>query len=136
MEELVTRLWDNLMGRIGGPMTFRLILQPAMALFFGIRDGLRDAREGRRPHFWTILTDPTRRWPRLRESWGAVGKVFVIAVVIDGIYQYIALRWLYPGEALIVAFVLALVPYVLIRGPVNRIARLWYGRAADSHRIP
>jgi len=42
---------------------------------------------------------------------------------MDVIYQYLVFRWFYPGEAVIVAFVLAFVPYLLIRGPVNRIAR-------------
>jgi len=42
---------------------------------------------------------------------------------MDVIYQYLVYRWFYPGEALIVAFILAFVPYLLIRGPVDRIAR-------------
>ena len=50
-------------------------------------------------------------------------KVFIMAVLIDAVYQYIELSWFYPGEALIVAFILAFIPYLLIRGPVNRIAR-------------
>ena len=48
-----------------------------------------------------------------------------MAIVIDGIYQFIVCRWFYPGEAIITALILAFVPYLLIRGPVNRIARLW-----------
>ncbi len=51
-------------------------------------------------------------------------KVFIMAVLIDAVYQYVELAWFYPGEALITAFVLAFVPYLLIRGPVNRIARM------------
>jgi hypothetical protein len=43
--------------------------------------------------------------------------------VIDVVYQIIAHRWVYPGEAVLVAVILAIVPYLLIRGPVNRIAR-------------
>jgi lauroyl/myristoyl acyltransferase len=42
---------------------------------------------------------------------------------MDLIYQVIVLRWFYPLEALIVALVLAFLPYILLRGPVNRIAR-------------
>ena len=37
MEELFTRFWEDLVGRVGGPMTFRLILQPIMAIIFAIR---------------------------------------------------------------------------------------------------
>ena len=38
-------------------------------------------------------------------------KVFIMAVLIDSVYQYWELAWFYPGEA-------------LISGPVNRIARM------------
>ena len=34
-------------------------------------------------------------------------KVFLVAVVLDGIYQFITVRWFYPGEALVTALVLA-----------------------------
>ena len=124
MEELFTRLWDNLADRIGGPMSFRLFLQPAVAIYFAIRDGLNDARTQRPLYSWTVLTDPAQRGDLLREGWKAVTKVVIVAVLIDIAYQYIELRWFYPGEALITAFVLAFVPYLLIRGPVNRIARI------------
>ena len=33
-------------------------------------------------------------------------------------------RFVYPGELLFTATVLALVPYALLRGPFNRLARL------------
>jgi len=49
-----------------------------------------------------------------------VGKLFVMAVVLDCVYQVIEIRWIYPLQALIVGFLLAIVPYILIRGPVNR----------------
>ena len=44
-------------------------------------------------------------------------------LVLDGVYQYLVLRWFYPGEALLVACVLAVIPYLLVRGPVTIIAR-------------
>ena len=59
----------------------------------------------------------------LRDGWKSVGKVFVIAIVIDLVEQFIVSRWVYIGEALLVAFILAFIPYLLIRGPVNRLAR-------------
>lgn len=123
MEELLARIWENLAGRLDGPMKFRLLLQPTVAAIFAIRAGLKDAHEGRPPYFWTIFTDPAQRSELLREGWKAVSKVFIVAVVIDVVYQYLVFRWFYPGEALITAFILAFVPYLLIRGPVNRIAR-------------
>ena len=123
MEEIFTRLWNDLIGRIGGPMSFRLLLQPAMAMIFAVRDGLKDAREGRPAYFYSLFTDPANRRSRLREGFKAVSRVFVFAIVMDLFYQVIVLRWFYPLQALIVAFVLAFLPYILLRGPVNRIAR-------------
>jgi hypothetical protein len=72
MEELFTRLWDDLIGRIGGSMSFRLILQPAMALIFAIRDGSKDAREGRPPYFYSLFIQPENRRRQLREGFKAV----------------------------------------------------------------
>ena len=59
----------------------------------------------------------------LREGLKRISRVIVFAFVMDAIYQYIVLRRFYPVEALVTVFVLAVLPYVLIRGPVHRIAR-------------
>jgi len=124
MDELFTRFWDDVAGRIGGPMSFRLVLQPAMALWLGIRAGLQDGRLGRPPYAWAIFSDASHRRELLRDGWKAVGKVFTAAVLIDIVYQVIALGWVYPFEALLVAFVLACVPYLVIRGAVTRLTHL------------
>jgi len=123
MDELFNWVWNNLVGRIDGPLKNRLVLQPVMAVIFAIRDGLKDSREGRAPYFWAIFTERACRSALIREGWQAETKVFVLAVLMDLIYQYLILRWLYPVAALFVAFMLAFVPYLLIRGPVNRVAR-------------
>ena len=104
-------------------MSFRLVLQPAMAMIFAIRDGRKDAREGRPAYFYSLFTDAENRLNRLRDGFKAVSRVFVLAIVMDLIYQLIVLRWVYLPQALIVAFILAFLPYILLRGPVNRIAR-------------
>jgi hypothetical protein len=123
MEDMFTRFFDDLVARVSGPMHFRLVLQPLMAIIFAVRDGRKDAREGRPAFFWALFTDPGRRREMLRSGWKSVGKVFVIAVILDAVYQYIELKWFYLGEALVVALILAIVPYVLLRGPVNRLTR-------------
>ena len=123
MEEFIMRVLTGLSDRVGGPMTFRIILQPLMAGLLAVRAGLRDAREGRPPYFWTLLTDSTQRTALLRDGWRAVARVFVLAIVMDVIYQLIVRRWIYPGETLVVAIVLAVVPYLLLRGPINRLVR-------------
>jgi hypothetical protein len=123
MNEMLQRVWDNLIGRTSGPMNFRLIIQPAVAIFIAIRAGLNDAREGRPAFFWAALSNRAYRPELLRQGWKDVGKVFILAIVLDSIYQLIVHRGVYVLELLITAAILAIVPYVLVRGPVNRIAR-------------
>lgn len=123
MEEVLTRIMENLIGRVHGPLTFRLILQPAMAILYAILDGRKDARAGKAPYFWALFTNPGHRRDMLREGWKSVSKVFILALIIDAVYQYIVQRWIYPGEVVLVAMLLAIVPYLALRGPVNRLLR-------------
>ncbi len=104
-------------------MKFRLVLQPVMAAIFAVSSGLKDVKLGRPPYFWAMFTNPENRTEMLRDGWKSVGRVFILGIIMDGIYQFIALRKFYPVEALVVAVVLAFVPYLLIRGPVTRVAR-------------
>src|SRR4051812_5131896 len=121
MDEIVTRFFDNLVGRVHGPMSFRLICQPLMAIFFAIRDGRNDGISGQTPYFWALFTDRGGRRDLMRSGWKSVGKIFVAALVLDGVYQFITVRWFYPGEALVTAVILAIIPYLLIRGLITRI---------------
>src|SRR6185312_6171203 len=99
MDEIFGRFVNDMVARVSGPLHFRLVLQPAMAAFFAIRSGLADARAGRPPYFWALFTDPSHREAMLKDGWKAVGKVFVLAFVLDVIYQIIASHFVYPGEA-------------------------------------
>lgn len=123
MRDMLMRALMNISDRVGGPMTFRIILQPLMATLLAIRAGMKDAQTGRPPYFWTILTDPSQRGDLVREGWKSVARVFVLAIVMDVIYQVIVLNWIYPFELLLIAVLLAVVPYLLLRGPVNRLVR-------------
>ena len=125
MEDILSRLWDNLVGRLNGPLNFRLLLQPAVASCLAIRAGIADARHGRPPFLWTAVTNPVARRELFADGWKDVGRVFIFAAVLDGIYQLVVLQGLYLLELLIVAPLLGLVPYVLVRGPTTRIARLF-----------
>lgn len=126
------RMFDDLIARVSGPMHFRLLMQPLVALFFGIRDGLKDAREGRPAYFWRLFYMREGRWESIKSGLKAVTNVLIFAIVLDAIYQIIELRWFYPGEAVIVALLLAFVPYLLIRGPANRIAKWWASRHSST----
>src|SRR5262249_47827687 len=106
-----------------GPMSFRLIVQPTVAVILAIRAGLLDAREGRPPFLWTLLTNADARRELLRGAWKDVGTVFLVALVLDAVYQIIVNSWIYPLEMLLTATILAFVPYVVLRGLVTRVAR-------------
>jgi hypothetical protein len=58
-----------------------------------------------------------------RQPWFYPRLVAFLALVLDVVYQIIELRFVYPGEAIRVAFVLAIVPYLTLRGLVTRLAR-------------
>ena len=123
MVHIWDRLGTQLIARVSGPMKFRLVLQPCMAAFFAIRSGLADAKTGKSPYFWTMVSDPKERGELIKDGWKSVGKVFILAIVLDVIYQIIELHFVYVGEAIIVAFLLAILPYLVLRGIVTRIAR-------------
>jgi hypothetical protein len=123
--DYLARLWDEIAARPDGPMAFRFYLQPVMSMIYAIVSGLKDAREHKPPYFWDMFTDPTHRAELIRDGWKSVRNVFILAIVMDVIYQMIVLKGLRPVEGLLVSVVLAILPYLLVRGPVNRLARLF-----------
>jgi hypothetical protein len=126
--------WADLVGRLTGPMTFRLLLQPTMATLHAIRDGMKDAYDGRPAYFWAIFTQPGSAWPLLKEGRKAVAKVIAVGVLMEVIYQLIVFKWVYLGQLVVVVFVLAFLPYLLLRGPVNRITKLWIRSGRNAAR--
>jgi hypothetical protein len=127
--EALHRFWHDLVERPGGPMTFRFILQPVMVAIAAIHDGIKDARTGRSPYFWTMLSKRHERVDRLREGLNATARIILLGLAMDVVYQIIVLKTFYPVEALIIALALAFVPYLLLRGPAARIARRWLTNA-------
>jgi len=123
MDDILTRFFSDLVGRLDGPMTFRLLLQPAMAMAHAFRDGRRDAREGRPPYSWAIFTEPEERRRLLREGWKATARIAALAATMDVVYQLIVMHRIRPFEVVVVVALLALLPYLLVRGLVNRMAR-------------
>ena len=110
-------------------MSFRLLLQPLVALFFAFRDGLSDAREGSQPYFWALFTEPEHRREMLESGWKSIGKVFIIAIALDLVFQYLVFDNFRPIGAVVAGVVLAILPYLLLRGPVNRVRCLYGGKA-------
>ena len=125
--EVFGRIWQNMLDRPAGPMTFRFVLQPIMAAIAALYDGIKDARGGRSHYLWTVLTDPSKRIGRLSEGVISTARVILLGLCMDTIYQYIVFDTFHPAEAVIASLLLAFVPYVLLRGPVSRLASWWRG---------
>ncbi len=117
-----------------GPLKFRFVLQPLVAAVLALRAGIRDAREGRSPFLWALLTDRGHRKERLARAMTDVGTVFLVAVLADLIDQRMVGPRVFPTQSLLVAAILALVPYALLCGPLSRLAR-WRTRHR-THAAP
>lgn len=118
MQDAWIRFWSDMVARTTGPMWFRLVLQPLVAMFFGVRAGLRDA---------SIVANgaerPGYRGVMFRQAWADLGKVALVAIVLDVIVQLLVLGTVYPGETLFVVFAIVVVPYQIIRSFVARLFR-------------
>jgi len=118
---VMERIWHNLLERPSGPMTFRFVLQPIMASTAALVDGIKDARKGRDPYLWTILSNPSKRSSRLHEGLLSTARVILLGLIMDLIYQAIEFDTFHPGEAVFITTMIAFLPYLLLRGPITRL---------------
>ncbi|WP_233264155.1 hypothetical protein [Lysobacter panacisoli] len=109
-------------------MTFRFVLQPTMALLMAIRDGFKDAKIGRAPYFWTIVNDAHRRRASLDEGIEATARILALGLVMEIIYQYRVFGTFHVLEAVNFILLLCFIPYLVMRGPINRLAHWWMQR--------
>src|ERR1700733_14970239 len=123
--QMIGRGWENFLARPNGALSLRFYVQPTMASLLALRAGIEDARQGRKGYLWAILTSPKRRLQLLHEGWRGAMTPFLLAIFLDCVYQLMTVRFIYPLELLFTATLLALVPYALLRGPFNRVARLF-----------
>ena len=122
-------IWDEVVGRLSGPMWLRFIIQPIVSTAFAIRAGVRDARDDRPAFLQSLWSHPHLRRQQLLSGWRDVGLLFCVAATLDAVYQVGVLRFLYPVQAIVIAGALALGPYVICRGLVTRVTRSYFGRS-------
>jgi hypothetical protein len=134
LQDTFIRFWHDLLARPSGPFAFRFLLQPTMAAIAAIRAGIVDGRTGRSPYFLALWTEPAERRERLHEGLAATGRIFLLGLAMDAIYQFVELKAFYPLEALVVSVLLAVIPYFIIRGPAARVSRWWHSRHGAHHR--
>lgn len=133
--EVRDRVWHDLLERRDKLFRFRFILQPVMAAIAALHDGVEDARLGRTPYFWALISRPNERVERLAEGVISTARVLLLGLIMDTVYQLIVLKTFYPVEADIIAIVLALIPYLLLRGPILRVVRWWRDRSSAEKRL-
>jgi hypothetical protein len=113
--------WEGIVARLDGPFHFRFIGQPLMASVLAVIDGVKDAKMGKPPYFWAVIVTPGHRKELLRDGWKSICKVFIVAMLLEGLYQVIVHQLDYRGYFLVAAFTLAIFPYLILRGPTNRL---------------
>ena len=82
------------------------------------------------PYFWGMVLDAGHRRERLVQGLRRTARVIVLGLMLDAAYQFVVLHYFYLDEALVVALALGFIPYVLVRGPADRIARRWLAHKA------
>lgn len=127
IEMLMTRA-EHLLQRVDGPLHFRLLIMPLVVTYLAVRAGMRDAREGQPPFFRTVLSNSVERSRLIRSALEDVGKVLIVATVLDTAYQLAVLRTFYFGELLLVAGACAILPYLVVRSAVSPLMRRIYRR--------
>ena len=136
MGDFFSTFWTDFIDRFDGPLHFRLFVQPLMAILFAVRDGRRDAREGRGAYIWKFANKPEHRRYLLESGVKGISKVFVMALALDVAYQLLEWGGLKPLQALLTATVLAVIPYILLRGPINRLMRITRTRSSPASEPP
>lgn len=111
---------------------FTVILGVATIVAF--ISGVADARAGRQPYFWRIAHDKEGRWDRFMEAADALANVLFMAIILDTLYQLLVMKTFYWFETILVALLLAFVPYLVVRDPASRLARLFVARQRAHER--
>jgi hypothetical protein len=117
------RFVDDMLARLHGPGRLRFILQPAVAIVLGARDGVKDARAGNPPFLWGLVFQPADRPGLLRSALVSVRDLVAVAILLDVASQLLIFRRVNPFAALILGPVLIGMPYASSRALTNRITR-------------
>jgi hypothetical protein len=112
MLEILARGWANLIARLDGPLHFRFIVQPLVAMLLGARAALREAREPRLE----------QRRDRVRRAARDVRTVFLVSVVLDAVYQIRVHVSIFALELLVTSALLAIVPYAIVHEAIVFLA--------------
>jgi len=122
---LSKQFFQDLLARLSGAGRLRFIFQPAVAIFIGLRDGIKDSRGGRPPFLLALVYHPEHRAHFLRSALASIRDLVAVAIILDVISQFLIFEKVHAGAALVLGPALIAVPYSIARALGNRIARSW-----------
>jgi len=133
---LLTReFFDDILARFSGAGRLRFIVQPTVALVIGVRDGIKDAREGHLPFVMALLSQPAHKYDLLRSAFASVRDLVSIAIIFDVICQFLIFRRIHPGAALLVGPILIAIPYAASRALAHRFFTQAHSRGQVGPRV-
>jgi len=115
--------WEDLLDVTTGRGQLRLVLQPLVAIFLGIRFGIGDAKSSKEPFLLRLLVKSEHRARLAKEAMKSIIVPFAIAIVLDGVLQYLAHGYVRPLAAVVIGAVLIFAPFAIARSLTNRIYR-------------
>lgn len=122
------QFFDELPMRLTGPGRLRFVLQPLIAIVLGCRSGVADARAGRPPYLYGLVTGSADRKELLRSGFAVVRDLIAIGIVLDAVAQLLIYGQVHPGAAVVIGPVLICTPYAVARALTNRVVRLMQRR--------
>jgi hypothetical protein len=121
---LSNQFFEDMLARFSGAGRLRFILQPMVATFIGMRDGIRDSRVGCPPFLLALVSSRERRTHLLRSALASVRDLVAVAIILDVISQFLIFEEVHPGAA---------VPYSITRALANPISRSRNQKARVAH---
>ena len=122
----------ELLERLQGPLNFRFLVMPTVVSILAIRAGLKDAREGKPTFLYSLVTHPAERPQLLHSAVADIGKIFIVAVVLDAIYQLMTNESFHVWEVAFVAVACAIIPYVVLRSLAAVLKRSRSGKHSTT----
>lgn len=125
--------FQDILSRLSGPGRLRFIIQPTVALFLGLRSGIKDAQAGLPPFLWALAFRREHRHEMLRTGFISIRDLVAVAILLDVISQLLIFHNVRPGAALLVGPVLITLPYAFTRALANRVLHRKYHLAPTAH---
>jgi hypothetical protein len=130
--QLAGAIVDRLLARLSGPMKFRFILQPLMAIALGVRDGRLDAKGGTSQFVIDVLLGSDGRGRLMIAALKRLAMPVALGTVLDAVAQYQMFVHVRMIGALLVGLGVIGIPYVLTRGITNRLTASRHGPPSPS----